>query len=193
MNRRSHAGGVVSVVLFSLCAWGSPAPAPAGEGYAASKQAALAATEQEDARIVAERRDDAALIRLRERLAGVDRAAELVLGRLEAVRAGSLEKWIDNLPGRSAPAAAPAGRGSPAMRPADIVEALAEDFRGPLRPPPDVTPAERDLLARHYSAAVAFALSYVAARAEAVAKLDEKAAAEAARLVLVVPLLDVPD
>ena len=71
MKRRSHAGGIVSVVLFAAWACGSPALAPAWAGYAASKQAALAATEQEYARIEAEQRDDAALIRLRERLAAV--------------------------------------------------------------------------------------------------------------------------
>src|SRR4051794_41897915 len=106
MNRRSHAGGVVSVVLFASWACGSPVPGPGGDGYAGSKQSALAATEREYARIVAERRDDAAVIRLRERLAAVDRAAALVLARLEAVGAGSLEKGVGDLPGGPGPGGA---------------------------------------------------------------------------------------
>src|SRR4051812_2897515 len=114
MKRRSLAGGVTSMgLLFASLVCGAAAPDQAGGGYAASKRSALAATEQEYARIVAGRPKDPALVRLRERLAAVDRAAELVVRRLEAIRAGTMEKWIDDLPGRSAPAvAAPA----PAVR-----------------------------------------------------------------------------
>src|SRR5689334_4610598 len=84
------------------------------------------------------------------------------------VRAASMEKLIGEVPGRSAgPSTQPAG----AMRALDILKESAEDFTAAL-PAPEVTPAERDLLVRHYDAAVSAASSFVNGRAEAIARLD---------------------
>jgi hypothetical protein len=170
------------MILF--LAW---AGAAAAEDYATARKKALEPTEKEFAAILAAHPGDAALGQLRERLTVIEWTTDSVLRRLETVRSSSVDKLIQH---PAAPAAS--GKATSAMGAADILQDVAGDFAAEL-PAPGVSDREREVLVRHYESAVAAAVSYVARRAGTVAGLDDRAAAEAAQLSLVLPFLTVPD
>ena len=105
----------VRLALSVLAVWSFMAlnaPVPAGppttaEGYAAAKAKALGPTEQEFARILAAHPKDAALVDLRARLTAVDKTAEMILRRLESIRAASVDKLLDGLPSLPNPRGGP--------------------------------------------------------------------------------------
>lgn len=161
------------------------------QGFAAYKRGRLAHLEADLSRIVGAHPKDPAMEAYLRRLELTDKAAQLVLARLEALDLSSLDEVLAEV--------APGGRTTRQKAPfkvtasgLTIVAEFADRFAEPLDRPP-VSEKEMAVLRAYYDTALKAAASYVAERGWLAQALNKKAAPKTVELSLVMPFLHIPD